>query len=524
MSNPQTTIYLCSGVRLNNDYQHTIWFGSQTEQLNYFSSKVKKTLTNYTYVRKSWTLKVEATMETARTWNYLYFRNGSGKYYFYFINNIEYINDNTVELFIEMDVMQTYLTDYHLSECFVEREHSATDEVGDNIIEEGLEVGEIDTYSVEEITDLNSMCILILSTLNLVATTEETKVTALGGMYDNVYCGMSVYACNVSDALKLSEKIVELDTWGYSECIFNIWMYPKSLVQLAPGYTWESTSLLKHVYQTTPIEYAISRNTQLKKSYTPKNKKLLTHPYNFLYVSNNVGGCAVFKYEYFTNPETVTFRISGSISPEGATKLMPTAYKCGFMENVEEGLSGAPYPCCAWNSDTYKLWLAQNQNAQKMGYVSSGVSMVGGVISMATGNVIGGAGMVVGGMVNIANTIAQKKDMEVQPPQAKGNHSGSVNLANGFPLFTIYRKCIDTERAKIIDDFFTMFGYKTLRVKVPNRKVRESFTYTKTQNCHATGNLCTDDLRKIESIYNNGVTFWVNGDSIGNYTLSNNCL
>ena len=523
MSNPQTTIYLCSGVRLTNSYQHSIWFGSQTEQLNYFSSKVRKTLTNYSYVRKSWSLKVDATMEEARTWNYLYFRNGSGKYYFYFINTIEYLNEHTVELFLELDVLQTYLTDYSLSACFVEREHSSTDEVGDNIIEEGLEVGEIDTYSVEEITDLNDMCILILSTLSLTHTTEETKVTGMGGMYDNVYCGMSIFACNVGDAIELSEHITQLDEWGYSDCIFNIWMYPKNLVELAPGYSWSSGSLFKYVYQTKPIDYKLSRNTQLK-GYTPKNNKLLTHPYNFLYVSNNIGGCAVFKYEYFTNPETVNLRVSGSLSPEGVTKLMPTAYKCGLMENVEEGISGAPYPCCAWNSDTYKLWLAQNQNAQKMSYVSSGVSMVGGAVSMFTGNLVGGASMIVGGLVNIGNTLSQKKDMSVQPPQAKGNHSGSVNLANGFPLFTIYRKCIDRERAKIIDDFFTMFGYKTLRVKVPNRNVRENFTYTKTQNCHVSGNLCTDDLRKIESIYDNGVTFWVDGDSIGNYTLSNNCL
>ena len=88
MSTPATNIYLCSGVPLNNRYDHTLYFANAAAQLTYFSGKVVRTLNDYSYVRKSWKLKVAATMEAARVWSYLYFQNGTGKRYFYFIKQI----------------------------------------------------------------------------------------------------------------------------------------------------------------------------------------------------------------------------------------------------------------------------------------------------------------------------------------------------------------------------------------------------------------------------------------------------
>ena len=98
MSAPQSIISICSGVRLDNRYEHSIYFADATAQQEYFAGKVVQTFPAYSYLRKSWPLQVQATMEEARSWSYLYFRNGSGKVYYYFINQIEYKNDNTVEL------------------------------------------------------------------------------------------------------------------------------------------------------------------------------------------------------------------------------------------------------------------------------------------------------------------------------------------------------------------------------------------------------------------------------------------
>ena len=130
MSTPASQINICEGVRLDNTYRNTIYFSGIAAQLSYFLGKVIKTFTGYTYLRKSWSIKVSATMEQANSWTYLFFSNGEGqKTWYYFINNIEYVNDNTVELFLELDVMQTYMFDYTLLPSFVEREHVTLDAI-----------------------------------------------------------------------------------------------------------------------------------------------------------------------------------------------------------------------------------------------------------------------------------------------------------------------------------------------------------------------------------------------------------
>ena len=95
-----------------------------------------------------------------------------------------------------------------------------------------------------------------------------------------------------------------------------------------------------------------------------------------------------------------------------------------------------------------------------------------------------------------------------------------MNASLGI-FFTFYRKTISRERAEIIDNHCTLYGYKTLRVKTPNRNVRQSFTYTKTQGCLLSGSLCQADARKIQSIYDNGITFWQKNVAIGNYSATN---
>lgn len=526
MSVPQSVINICSGVLLTNDYLHTIYFEDSSKQLAYFTGKVVKTFSAYTYLRKEWDIKVDATMEEARTWSYLFFRNNTGKYYYYFINNIQYENENTVTLKLELDVMQTYLNEYVLHPCFVEREHAATDEAGDNIIDEGLDLGQF-VVNQKSNMDMQELCIMILSSFDPEDTTENTTATVLAAKYNNVYSGLGVYAVDMSKYIEWGARLKDFDNWGKSEGILNMWVYPKKLVTLATGQSWsDSQSLVKKVGGATTFSHQISRSSSMIDDYIPRNRKLYTFPYNFLYVSNNSGGGAVYHYEKFTDPQACQFRVAGSLSPEGSVKLYPISYQ-NVAINYDEGLSGGDYPTCAWNQDIYKLWLAQNQHQQSLSMLSAGLTVAAGVGSAI---MTGGAGAAVGlsaashGASQIASLLSQRADKEIQPPQAKGSYSSSVNIATEHQTFTFMKKSIDRQHAMIIDDYFDLYGYKTNRVKVPNRKVRENWTYTKTIGCHVSGNFCTEDLRKIQSIYDNGVTFWVNGDRIGSYGLTNYTL
>lgn len=527
MSLPSSTIKICKGVKLNKSYHHAIWFSSSSNQVNYFEGKVVKTLTSYSYLRKTWDLKVDAKMEDAREWGYLFFRNTSnGKYYFYFIDNIEYVNDNMVNLQLELDVLQTYLFDFQLLKSFVEREHTNNDTVGSNILDEGLEIGDLKVID-ETTIDLNDLCVLVLATFNPLTTSEENTDTVLCARYNGVFSGLGIYAVNMSDWVAWGTKLNLLDTYGKSDGIVSMWMYPKNLVVLKTGYEWNDGKVTKEVDGVTGFYQDVKRNTETSGVYTPRNKKLLTYPFNFLYVSNNAGTSAVYKYEHFGDPdESCNFRCVGALGAEGQVKLYPLNYN-GVQHNYEEGLLLGGYPTCAWNQDVYKLWLAQNQNSLNFQGVTAAAKIVAGTIgAIATGGagaVIGG-GLLASGATDIANLLTQRADKEIQPPQAKGQASASINVAYGFQTFTLQRKSLAPEYARIIDDYFDMYGYKTQRVKIPNTHVRQNWTYTKTIGCNISGDFCAEDKTKIESIFNNGVTFWVNGDNIGNYALENGVI
>ena len=80
---------------------------------------------------------------------------------------------------------------------------------------------------------------------------------------------------------------------------------------------------------------------------------------------------------------------------------------------------------------------------------------------------------------------------------------------------------ITEQNARIIDDFFTKYGYACHRVKKPNMNSRPRWNYVKTKGCIAIGSAPSDEIKKICSIYDKGITFWKNASDVGDYSLNN---
>ena len=69
------------------------------------------------------------------------------------------------------------------------------------------------------------------------------------------------------------------------------------------------------------------------------------------------------------------------------------------------------------------------------------------------------------------------------PPVTISQTSSSEIMASGnynYLGFSFYQFCIKREFAEIIDNFFSKFGYKTLKNKVPNITGRSNWNYVKT--------------------------------------------
>lgn len=79
------------------------------------------------------------------------------------------------------------------------------------------------------------------------------------------------------------------------------------------------------------------------------------------------------------------------------------------------------------------------------------------------------------------------------------------------------------EYLQIIDDFFTRFGYKINRVKIPNISGRRYWNYVEIGNSEdiGYGSVPSIYMEQINNSARKGVTIWHNHNNIGNYSLSN---
>ena len=139
-------------------------------------------------------------------------------------------------------------------------------------------------------------------------------------------------------------------------------------------------------------------------------------------------------------------------------------------------------------------------------------------------NKIAGAGInILGGSIGIKNKLAEVYAHSLSPYTAKGNtNGGDINTCSGRNGFSFYKMSIKQEYAKIIDDFFSMFGYKVNEVKIPNIIGRQNWNYVKTIDCNLLGDIPQEDMQKLKDIFNSGVTFWHNPNTFLDYSQSNN--
>lgn len=155
---PNTYVKLYKGVDIDPDYNHTIRFDNAQQQKEWFNNKYGGTQIEFngqSYQRfEKGSLKLQTPIEPVLQCNYMVFGNSSfeNKQFYAFVTSVEYSSNNVTIIEYEIDVMQTWMFDYTIDDVFVEREHSATDNIGENILPEPVGVsGEMIVQTKTEI-------------------------------------------------------------------------------------------------------------------------------------------------------------------------------------------------------------------------------------------------------------------------------------------------------------------------------------------------------------------------------------
>ena len=520
---PQTEIYLASGIEWDNNYIHVRAFSSATDLLNHVISKVpddKFHIQNSAPVRTgNLTVRIEANEAVAMKLNYMAFRNMpyESTWHFAFINNVTWLSSDSVSIDFELDIFSECFYTTNFKPCFVERMHipKAQDVAGANVVPDDIETGVMECYHHTYI-DLGVPYVGLYVT-DLVQAGDETVYTHY---LNNMYSGLYYTAYKMEN--ELDAKTVDallLKYQGKEDAINNMVMFPGVCVPSKDG----GFTTLTH-----------SSQIDLDFGYSPKNQKLFTYPYVYCTLDDNGGNVVNYKPELFSG-NNWEFKVTGCAVSMPQVMVRPTNY-CGIDDNFQHGFVISNFPICAWSYDTYKAWIAQNKNSLALskevayrsigqGFITGGMTLAG---SIATGSIAGGAiagqqvgNALVSGVNQIQQLEATKQDKDFLPATARGKiNVENIRFAMGLDRVDLYAMRPKLSMCKVIDDYWTAFGYPIHEITTPQINSRSSWNYVKTVDCAFTADAEMNILSRYRDIFNKGVTIWHTND-IGNYNLSN---
>lgn len=543
---PNSTIHLLRGVKLDNTYQHTIYFMNDTAQYNYFSTKINKTLDSNSYQRteRGW-LRISCNISDALKSNYMMYKNTNfeNKWFYAFILERKYINNAVTEIQYEIDVMQTWFLNCKLSASYVEREHIVNDAIGANIVAENIDIGnDYDVYYTQN--KFFGQYHLFAALSNYDENDPSTYGDFLYGGNNPPYSIQFFSGLSFTDFGLISNIAGDNETLkkihNLADKITLLYLVPAEFISsITYDGTYNSVSPPSKVVITCPFA------DQIAGHYTAKNNKLYTAPFSKIRVSNNSGSVSTFKFEEFKGANNVNsppvFTMIGSCIPDTQIMIYPNNHNGQADDYISAFVLNTPI-LCPFNIDTYRSFWNQNINSYNTKALTTTISdlaggALGAVGSMAmfsnpaTGAIA--AGVSIGGALiktgaDVANNIAQVQDLKNAPDSVSSQASlNTLNVLTGRNGFTVEFISIKQEFLKIVDDYFSVYGYATHKVKIPNISARPHWNYVKTIGANITGNTAyvylpsSDDIAGIKKIFDNGITFWKNGDEIGDYSFIN---
>jgi len=553
---PSGTIQLMRGIRLDNRYAHTIYFADATAQYNWFTNKVAYTYSNQYYTRhNSNSIKLKVNCDTVADCTYMRFQNRpNGKWYYAFINAVNYINENVTEIIFEIDVMQTWFfqTGHDIKPCFVDREHVNADSFG---IYHAPDTPKTDMYTMHEL--------------------------GTSGYFDT-YSLVMQFSSEPTDPWDNNSFSGTKTILGTEEKQENAQIF-KTFLQQELGGSWDKNQQSANLVDMYAFPMAFSSHNVVDNvktmtsghpqkftygavEYTPKNKKLLTSPYCYLVVSDGIGDANTYQWELFNNAASIVMVLRGNPLGGGSITIYPQNY-AGLTNNYDAGILMNNFPKRSFSYDAYSAWIAaggqtklsDQEKIVKMRGTANALNTVGDMLG-TTRDLANAAMAIEAGMAGTAagfgelaapfaigaaagagqsmmNTYASYFNRKAEMTEAKNNLVYEFNDAQYAPdivvgvqssdlavshrildvhLYNVFPK---QDEAIRIDDFFSTYGYSIKEVKQPTITGRKHWNFLKTKGCVIGGDMPSTSRQAICDIIDGGIFFWKDGDELGNFRV-----
>ena len=520
---PDSYLMFFYNTGLSITHENSLYFSSTSDKDNYFSGLRSYSVAKCTYQRSNRGFcRVQVPIANLYNVDYMRFKNTNfeNKWFYAFVLSVNYINNVTTEVQYQLDPLITWMGDFSLEQCYIERQHVRNDSIGANICEEGLGVGNYGTELQTSIWTTGES-----GSIARIAIANGNSVNKMGG----IYSGSAIIDCNTQT--QLTNAIKSLIDRNQSDSIVSVIMVPSAFT---------GPNLVRLTNDVIPKPYKDIMG------YVPKNKKLFCYPYKYCTIDNREGSTLDLMYEYMGSVPDATS--SGNMSFTIMGQGYPSSCEVVCFPNNYKGSTGSEYritmnhfPVCSFAVDSYQAYLAQKNAYFKqdlaLALANGAVNTLSGTASGAIGGVTGGPiGSAIGAMQgfsnglidttsNILSTVSNNMVINSVRPESpsaqKGSETPDIWFSTNGKGFSLYEKCITKNYAMMLDSYFDMFGYAIKQHGTPNMNARPHWTFVKTIGCNVTGNLPASDANDIESIFDSGCRFWHNIIEMGNYGLDN---
>lgn len=488
--------------------------------------------TKFNYIKKDQAFRIEGNFARFEAFNYCRYQNrdfvnrqGNKKWYYAFIDRVEYIAQDIAMIYITTDYWQTYQFNITYYKSMIARGHV---KVNDDTVGRWLQpepVGAPADYEKEiEIFSGGDSWIPYWSILSVSRPPGAGETGWVYGGYGKSDSMTGQYAGFIYDH-NVIQKIIDayagttdrrqdiigfrcVPYWVYSKLKNTGWLVPITVNGVEINYCKENITM------TLDTEAEIAGST-LACGYKPRNKKMLTSMCRVYIVYNYNGFSQPLRPEFIKGN---SIKMTAEMRPIGANGFK---LKLKNYAKPAESVFDVPY--------SFEMQIGYNENGgvqgslNRMNAVAGAIGNVAGFVTgAATGNV---AGMASGlaGLVNTAGNVVSAFDSKVA---TKGNQSDTNSVSSENCKFRLVDCSPLLDECGPIDDFLDLYGYAINEWHPIStwKHTRKYWNYIQTVDCNLKVNASAPEAASIRSMFNSGVTIWhyINSfDTFGNYSLNN---
>lgn len=543
---PNTTLYV-GVVPWNSDLKNVQSYNSRAEQISAIQGLLTHKYEHINIIRRDSDLILKGVNEDLTQCNYLMYQNAdiSNKWYFAFIDNVQYNSLNSVIISHTIDVWQTYQFDITYYKNLILRSHVAksTDTVGRWLAPEPISVAPEFERKHNVFNDLSWTPQYVLHSTSVFNNTTKKYEYKGNGTGATLSAEYGIFVNNDDDVqtivkkygkLSAAEALKSNDDDEYSNWISDLLtgqtidkavklISTTSISQLQdhrdeliglyaiPSWVHDgSNKYATNAITSKSVSVTLPTST-LACGYAPRNKKMLSSLCKAYLFYNENGFKLPLKPELFTSG-TPSFTVK-------STELSTNGFllQIGSYADYTAKTNKISYRC------ENRLGYDANTGLDKViNTLTSAVGVVNAVGSVASQAFAGN----VGGAVQGAVGAVQQSINMIDALGQRGVNTGasgdimSVTEKRAMPVFADVSPTV--AQCRYIDDYLDVYGYAINEIgKISSyMKNRSNWNYIQVANCNIKVSAPNDDFNKLKQMFESGVTIW--HKNFGDYDQNNN--